>query len=510
MQHWLGRGVPARADAEIAAFLETPAGVLLLHRILVAAHLVVCWMGAGGIRLVSAFVTCAGLDPFVANSYGAHHALATEMTSALMGFGAEERERLAAEMPAQEITVCEDETFLSEGICLVAVEPVSGFVLVEEFAERRDTETWKAALDKATEGMPVEVVQIASDEAKALIRHADDLGAHHSPDLFHVQHEICQAVSLPLHQRRVRAEEAVEKAAQQLAQQVREREAYGAGPRGPGRPPDHEGRICGAEAVLTDARAARDGIADAWTGWRAHMRAIGDAYHPYDLESGAPQTPEALATKLREAFAGLRAIVENIGLSERSAAGIEKASRVVPKMTATLAFFEDQVRGRLEELALPSAEEALLRDLFLPAAYLDRAARRREPARRRPIENTAARLRASVPVSIVGEVRDRLERVAGLCADAFQRSSSCVEGRNGRLSQYQHALRHFHPTKQAAVTVIHNYVSTRSDGTTAAERFFGAAPRKVIDYLLQRVSVPARPAKSRSRRQNDRHVQAEK
>ena len=124
MQHWLGRGVPASADAEIAAFLETPAGVLLLHRILVAAHLVLCWMGAGGIRLVSAFVTCAGLDPFVANSYGAHHALAAEMTSALVDFGAEERERLTAEMPAREITVCEDETFLSEGICLVEPDPI--------------------------------------------------------------------------------------------------------------------------------------------------------------------------------------------------------------------------------------------------------------------------------------------------------------------------------------------------------------------------------------------------
>jgi hypothetical protein len=36
-----------------------------------------------------------------------------------------------------------------------------------------------------------------SDETKALIAHAETrLGAQHSPDLFHVQHETVQATSL--------------------------------------------------------------------------------------------------------------------------------------------------------------------------------------------------------------------------------------------------------------------------------------------------------------------------
>jgi hypothetical protein len=43
----------------------------------------------------------------------------------------------------------------------------------------------------------VTVCQVVSDEAKALIARAEpSLGAHHSPDLFHVQHETVQSTSL--------------------------------------------------------------------------------------------------------------------------------------------------------------------------------------------------------------------------------------------------------------------------------------------------------------------------
>lgn len=510
LQHWIGRKAPEGVDEEISAFFETPAGVVLLQRILLAAHIALCWMGAGGVRLVCTFVVAAGLGPFIANSYGAQHGFAAEIQAALVAFGAAERERLRAGMPARDITVCEDETFLEAGMCLVAVEPVSGFVLLEERAERRDADTWKAALDKATVGMPVEVVQITSDEAKALIRHAETVGAHHSPDLFHVQHEVCQAVSLPLLQRRERAKEDAEKAEKALVRQTRARAAYWAGPRGRGRPPDFDARVEAAEAAAAAAREAAETAAQHWVGWRADMHTIGDAYHPWDLATGTWQGPEVLAAKLHKAFHGLRAVVRDAGLSERSAAGVEKAARVVPRMIATVAFYEARVRRHVEELGLAPDREALFREVLLPAAYLDRAARRSKPAQRRDIENTARRLRDAPTTSIPPDIRAHLERVAVLYADEFQRSSSCVEGRNGRLSQYQHALRQLNPAKQDALTVIHNYLATRPDGTTAAERFFAAAPRDPIEYLLQHVSVPARPARPRAQRRNDAHLQAAK
>lgn len=88
---------------------------------------------------------------------------------------------------------------------------------------------------------------------------------------------------------------------------------------------------------------------------------------------------------------------------------------------------------------------------------------------------------------------NELERKAQICADLFQRSSSCVEGRNGQLSLKHHALHRFTLRKLQALTVLHNYLIRRSDGTTAAERFYGTVPRDLFAWLLNRMSVPARP-----------------
>jgi len=66
----------------------------------------------------------------------------------------------------------------------------------------------------------------------------------------------------------------------------------------------------------------------------------------------------------------------------------------------------------------------------------------------------------------------RLTSLAQQCAQIFQRSSSCLEGRNGYLSLRHHGLHHISDRKLGALTVIHNYFIIRPDGTTAAERFF--------------------------------------
>jgi hypothetical protein len=56
--------------------------------------------------------------------------------------------------------------------------------------------------------------------------------------------------------------------------------------------------------------------------------------------------------------------------------------------------------------------------------------------------------------SLDAETRDQLEQLAGECADLFQRSSSCVEGRNGFLALYQHGHHRLSPRKQQVLTAL--------------------------------------------------------
>ena len=91
------------------------------------------------------------------------------------------------------------------------------------------------------------------------------------------------------------------------------------------------------------------------------------------------------------------------------------------------------------------------------------------------------------------EQRRLLEQAAEPCAVLFQRSSSCVEGRNGQLALWHHSLHRLSERRLRVLTVLHNFFLRRRDGTTAAERFFEAAPGDLFPWLLDRLPFPARP-----------------
>ena len=94
--------------------------------------------------------------------------------------------------------------------------------------------------------------------------------------------------------------------------------------------------------------------------------------------------------------------------------------------------------------------------------------------------------------------RATASQTAVQCADLFQRSSSCVEGRNGRLSLHHHGIHRLRPGKLRCLTIIHNYFLQRPDRSTAAERFFGAAPQDLFEWLVQKVPPMGQPAKTRA------------
>ena len=88
---------------------------------------------------------------------------------------------------------------------------------------------------------------------------------------------------------------------------------------------------------------------------------------------------------------------------------------------------------------------------------------------------------------------EHLKRIAMDCAALFQRSSSCVEGRNAQLSLRHHGLHRLSEKKLKALTVIHNYNLKRPDGTTAAERLFEKKPIDMFEWLLENMEFAPRP-----------------
>jgi hypothetical protein len=70
---------------------------------------------------------------------------------AIVAYRREESERLAHEMPPKDITLTQDETFTG-GLCLVGMEPVSNYILLEQAAVARDQDTWQELMEQALAG----------------------------------------------------------------------------------------------------------------------------------------------------------------------------------------------------------------------------------------------------------------------------------------------------------------------------------------------------------------------
>jgi uncharacterized protein DUF6399 len=137
---------------------------------------------------------------------------------------------------------------------------------------------------------------------------------------------------------------------------------------------------------------------------------------------------------------------------------------------------------------------------LIPSYYLDRVAQTRTLSDSEPLRELAIRLRTPLfePGGALSELSPEIQRdlqqQAKTLAEIFQRSSSNVEGRNGYLSLRNHQLRGLdRPRKRACLTAIHNFFLTRSDGTTAAERFFCQKPRSMFAAILDSVDLPPAP-----------------
>ena len=159
----------------------------------------------------------------------------------------------------------------------------------------------------------------------------------------------------------------------------------------------------------------------------------------------------------------------------------------------------------MEELGLSQEVEQVIYEKLLPGLYWQQAARLgRTVEERQQKADLAERLLRDawaadgVSSRLTKEEQEEVRRVSKEMVGLFARSSSCVEGRNGRLALFHHGQTRLSAGRLKALTVIHNYLNERADGTTAAERFFEKKPRDLFDWILQRLPDLPRPAAKRS------------
>ena len=496
--YWIRHYSPAQDDP-VAAFFFSPAGESVLRHIVLAAFATFQLRGACGIRFIGDFLELSRLNRFVASSRGALHPLAAHIESDLVAFRDCEQPDLAQQMEAKTITLVPDEHFHSGKPCLVGIEPVANFILVECYRDRRDADTWKAAIEEGTKGMPLKIVQMTSDQATALICCAEKgFEAMHSPDLFHGQRDMLKPVLLPLNRPIQQAQKDLEKATQQrdrwdtpvdempseerlrsLIESVREELVIG--------------------KQLEQSRQRKEEAVE-------QVRGVGDDYHPFDRSTGKPVTAEEVGKRLTEHVDRLAEVVQEAGLGEKAERAVNKSRTWVATLMGCVAWYWCLATARVQKLELNEEQERIVKENLLAGEYWAMAAgRARSAEERKRLKAMAAELtneawrKGGALSSLSEEARKAVAKVSRETAGMFQRSSSCVEGRNGRLSLQHHGHSRVSEGRLKALTVVHNYMVKRPDGTTAAERFFGQKPKDVFSWVLERMPDLPRPARKRPR-----------
>jgi len=398
--------------------------------------------------------------------------------------------------------VTQDETFTG-GLCLITMDPESNFIILEQLAQARDQTAWNECMAPALAQFNCRVMQSTSDEAPGLLAYvAHYLEAHHSPDLFHVQHELVKAVSGPMATKERAASQAVTDATEQLERLHSAPQSAGEEPakRRSGRPPKNPMSLEQAQQALDTARREHKRLCEQRAQVQGSLRGIGHDSHCVDLERGVRRNGQRITSDIQGHIEQMRSVAQHEGLSQSCLGRLDKAERVVPKMQATIEFVSGYVRQQVAQLDVPPSVSFAMHAKLIPSYYLDRVAQTRSVSDGDPLRELAERLRAPLcePGGVLNalspEAQHHLHDEAKRLATVFQRSSSNVEGRNGYLSLRSHQLRGLDlPRKRACFTAMHNFFLTRPDGTTAAERFFGQKPRCMFTAILASVELPPAP-----------------
>ena len=511
LQHWIDRKnkLKGQMDPNVVEFFESPSGQAWLHNMILATFMIFHQNGNSGIPDLHEFFKMVVIDKFVGTSISALQKVGKTLNKQILAFDKEETERLAENMPHKTIPGALDENFIMDEMTLILMDPVAGFILAEQIEQKRDAETWHKVTQLALKGLNVTIQQLVGDEASGLTKLATGiLKVIKGPDLFHIQQEITKGLTShlarTLQQVKSKQEDLQKEKLEMLVRfgdhlnQVEEVQELSKRGVNAGK------RIFEIEKEEKANQKAIEVAENRYKTAQEARRSITHDYHPFSLDTGERQTPEAVKVKLEKSYITLETIAKEADCTDKQKQKLEKSRGALESMIAVLIFFFSFLSLTIKSMGLDESSGKLFERL-VSIEYLRLCLKKAKKKKQKDnIKATLRRLEEGLANNLLwGQIAEAVQtewwRKALECAQVFQRSSSCVEGRNGQLSLKFHAFRRLNEQTLRVLTVLHNYFIRRADGTTAAERFFEQRPRDLFEWLLDKVELPRPRSKHRRR-----------
>ena len=439
-----------------------------------------------GVESLSEFFEHVRLHTHVGISPTAVRGLLARMEQQLISYGETHQSAGIKAGQPKEIVGGVDETFLEQPM-LVMFDLVSGYLLLEEFAPDRTTETWRERVEKVLQTFSVRVRYLVSDRAKPLIKLGlEHIGCRSIADLFHALHELAQGFSLAV-QRRVEQAQTDLTAVNARLAHLAERQMAPT--------PQHLDQEQQAQQTLEHWQAEQ---ADS----RQHLHAFSLSVHPFDVVDNHPQTTADVAQRLRATLTQLEslALANQLNHADKH---LKPVRRLVDDLSGLMTVWWDWVEHSLSEQSSDPLRHIWLRETLLPKVYWECQMKRCRSNWQRASYTAALEHAQQKYAAHPLTAECAAEQLAGWThwaekmSACFQRTSSQVEGRNGYLAQINQARRGLSSGRTKALTVLHNFESRRADGTTAAERFFNLTFPDVFEWLASQVGDLPLPRKAR-------------
>ncbi len=220
-------------------------------------------------------------------------------------------------------------------------------------------------LQSRVSGLNVEIGQVVSDLGTGITACTKELGAQHSPDLFHGQYELSKAISGALATQRRSFEKELKEAEERVQKMVAR---YG-------KDSEKTKQVIGTRNLRQHGLEERIKRQEAA---RTAIKATGKLYHPIDLTTGQVQTAGAIEQGFDHHLKTLRRIAEEAQLSQSCHERLEKARRAFDGMVSYMKMILAVLMAYVEALQLNDEQKRFFMEVIYPLAYLRMTWRRQE------------------------------------------------------------------------------------------------------------------------------------
>ena len=396
----------------------------------------------------------------------------------------------SAPLGTRKAVLAADETFFNQMMILVLMDLSSGYLVLESIADDRTFDTWFSAAEPRLKALGIEVNHAISDRAKALIKLAvTGFDCASGADLFHEQYGISKWLSSALGRRKAKAQVQCEEAENALKTKSSKVSAKD---------------VDVLQAQRISANETLENAAKVQQEYREQLQAIAEEVHPFSPVTTACTTANSVSMGLEKRAQAIESLAVREGIADKHSA-MKKFRAQIASLSSHVGVWWLWVEKLLLDLSGDTDTLNWLRERLLPVLYWHHQMHKTQNHAHRTDYRRAWQCAVSrfesdpFRLSLSTSELEHWVQWGEWMVRQFHRSSSAVEGRNGRLSQMYHNGRGLTKKRLAALTVVHNYGLKRADGTTAAQRLFGSPFPDVFEWLISQMGALPLPRKPRER-----------